>query len=314
MAFEAIGCRFESCRVRQSNWLPSISTGVAAALGGLLLVGCTLGPGMNPSLPLTESEAHQDLERLRRQPCELARPLVVVGGFLDPNLGSSWLARRFRQLTGDRSVLAVDLFRCVTFDDCRRRIVQAVDGAFPSEDSTWTTEVDVIGISLGGLAARYAALPPSSLAGDDGERALRVARLFTLGSPHQGARFADLPAPHPLARAMRRGSPFLGALEKAEQAAGRAFEIFPYAQWGDSVVGVENAAPAGSTCWWTPPTFCPFPHVAVVLDPRIQADIARRLRGEPPHALEPRVEPPPRRGVWLAGVPFSLTASGAAGK
>lgn len=301
VAFEAIGWGFESLRVRQNRpILPHqdrvfFLRALPALIGWGLLAGCACGPDRGPVLPLTEEAARRDLERMRSEPVRLERPVVVIGGYLDPDLGSGWLAREIRRLTGDSRVVSVNLFPSTSFDDCRRRIVHAVDAAFPGQDPGWTTEVDAIGVSMGGLAARYAALPPSahSCGSPGGDRmALKVKRLYTISSPHQGARLADLPTLHPLQLAMRRGSRFYADLERFEREAGAGYPIVPYVQWGDSVVGIENAAPKGQACLWTSRGVCPLPHIAAVLDPRIQADIARRLRGEAPHAME-RLEPRP---------------------
>jgi pimeloyl-ACP methyl ester carboxylesterase len=179
----------------------------------------------------------------------------------------------------------VSFFTCPDLAACRDRLLRAVEQAFPGEDLTWTTEVDVVAQSMGGLVARYAALPPP-----DGQgRRLRIARLFTISTPHRGARLACLPTLHPLHRSMRPDSPIVAALQAALPQA--RYELYPYVGYHDLIVGREHAAPQGQTAWWVdtgPPGLA---HLGAMLDPRIQADIARRLRGEPPFTRTRSVPP-----------------------
>jgi hypothetical protein len=134
---------------------------------------------------------------------------------------------------------------------------------------------------MGGIVSRHAARPR-----EDGRR-LRVRRLFTIASPHRGARMATLPTLDRRQIDMRPGSPFLaeldGALEQAD------YELVTYARLGDAVVGAANSAPHGRDPWWVD---CPplgFAHLGAGHDHRILADIARRLRGEEPLVREPPV-------------------------
>jgi len=62
------------------------------------------------------------------QPRELARPVVVVGGYLDP-LGPYWVSSRFKAYTGDQCFLPVTFFFCSSFDACRTKLIEAVDAA-----------------------------------------------------------------------------------------------------------------------------------------------------------------------------------------
>jgi pimeloyl-ACP methyl ester carboxylesterase len=148
-----------------------------------------------------------------------------------------------------------------------------------------TAEVDVVGVSLGGLVARYAAAPR-----EDGPR-LRVANLYSISSPHRGARMASVPSWEPRVKDMRTGSDFLSKLD----ACGCGAQIVPYVRLDDSIVGVENSAPTGMTPWWvaTPPMQAS--HLLAHTDPRILADIARRLRGEEPFTHEPAAPLPDAR-------------------
>jgi hypothetical protein len=250
--------------------------------------GCSLASPRNPSFPLERAAAQSALLAMESAPRELERPVVVLGGYFDPGLGALWVAREFRRLTGDCRIIPVSFTFDLGFDRCRERVIEKVDRIFPSADPVWTAEVDVIGVSMGGLVARHAAAPPANPAA--GARRLRICRLFTISSPHRGARMASIPCFLPMHRDMRPGSEFLARLESAEQP--RDYEIHAYVRLGDRIVGPEHAAPSGEALRWVSnPPFAPA-HIGAVIDSRILADIARRLRGEEPYAREPRAPLP----------------------
>ena len=257
-----------------------------APLALLPLLSFACASPTNPSFPVSTDEAKEALWGMADDPKPLARPLVIVGGYLGPGLLLVPLRCEIRSMTDDDRIKTVTLATCCDFDDCRRRIIASTDRAFPTDDPNSTTEVDVIAVSMGGLAARYAAAPVPP--GGDGEprRRLRIARLFTISSPHRGANLADLPTFHRLACQMRRGSDFLADLRDAEAEA-PAYPIYPYVRLGDFVVGQRNAAPFGRAAWWVPTPFLQEPHLLAPDDPRIIADIARRLRGEEPFTRDP---------------------------
>ena len=243
----------------------------------LILIGCTAQPA-NPSFPIAVEEGHSDLQRMTADPKPLVRPLVVIGGFLDPGVGAWALENEFSAITTDHRIIGISLAECMSFDDCRRKIVNEVDHAWPAKDQSATVEVDVVGYSMGGVAARYAALPLK------GKR-LKISRLFTISSPHRGAEDAiRLPLLHPLQESLRPGSAFYAKLE----ATPRDYAIYPYVRLGDHVVGTQYSAPRGQCPWWVPDDWGDGPpHSGAFLDPRILSDIARRLRGEPPSSKFP---------------------------
>jgi len=205
-------------------------------------------------------------------------------------------------------VISVSFFFCGSFDGCRKRVIDAVEKAFPSDDPEWTTEVDVVAVSMGGLVARYAAAPPrapkatttNAASQPTTDRAparrLRIARLFTISSPHRGAALAFLPTFNQLQIDMRAGSKFLQRLDafdelvepgSAQTRPSDSYELIPYVRLDDMIVGERNAAPAGWTPWWVPAEPFQDSHIFAMADPRIVADIARRLRGEPPLTTDP---------------------------
>ena len=263
-------------------------------------LGCA-APPTNPSFPVSVVDAQRALGEMRTAPKPLVRPLVVLGGMNDPGFTSGMLRGRFRKLTGDDRVIGVAFVFCGDFDDCRRRVIEAVDRAFPSDDPDFTTEVDVLAASMGGLVARYAAAPRAedtgadAGAGEAGGRRLRIARLFTISSPHRGAAWAMLPTFSRLHLDMRPNSAFLRDLSSAESASG-AYEIYPYVRLGDQVVGVANTAPHGQVAWWVPGQMFQDAHMMAAADARILADVARRLRGEEPLTSYPPQPPPGAAG------------------
>ena len=245
---------------------------------------------INPSFPVTLAEARRALKRMRAAPRPLERPLLVLGGYLELGLSQAFLKWRLHRLTGDDRIVGVSFTLCSTFDECRRKTIAAVEREFPVPDPLRTTEVDIVGVSMGGIVARHAALAQENSEG----RRLRVARLFTISSPHLGADRARLPAVNQLQRDMRPDSAFLRRLNRPENAPD--FPVFPYVRLGDHTVGLANAAPTGMAAWWVPDVPFQPPHSGAAVDARIIADIARRLRGEEPFTTIPPAPVPSESG------------------
>lgn len=249
--------------------------------------GCaTYGPD-NPSFDLTVREAWHALDDMADLPRPAARPVVLLAGWLDPGHAVNRLEQMLSEAVGEGSFISVHFAGTGDFDRCRERIIAAVDAAYPSDDPVWTTEVDVVAISMGGLVARYAAADP--LHGQPVRR-LRIARLFTISTPHQGADLAVLPATGRLQMDMRADSAFLQRLAESYEDA--SYTIYPYVRLGDRIVGPPNTAPGDEPPLWLPNRRLEFAHLAAYRDPRILADIARRLRHEPAFANNPRAPLP----------------------
>jgi hypothetical protein len=240
----------------------------------------------NPSFPLTPRDATAALGAMHEHPTPMRRPLLIVGGYGDPGFATTALRRSLSACLRDGVVISVDLWSAGSFEDARALLVEAVDSACPTDDPFRTTEVDVVCHSAGGLAALYAADPTA------GERTLRVARIFAIGTPFRGAAIADLPTLSPLVVDMRRRSPFLERLTDPERP--WVCTVVPYTRSDDAFVGAANTAPPGQTPWWVPPEFVDSGHLNAFDDPRIVADIARRLRGEEPFTREPAAALPAR--------------------
>ena len=127
---------------------------------------------------------------------------------------------------------------------------------------------------------------------DDGQPRLRINRLFTISTPHRGAKLAAAPTLNSAQIDMRIGSPFLQSLENVDKPYAR--KLYAYVRLGDEVVGEQYAAPAGHELFWLPNLPLQPSHILAPSDPRILADIFRRLRNEPPYARSP-AEPLPNR-------------------
>lgn len=249
-----------------------------------LLAGCAWNGPTNPSLSLSPDDAQAELKQMREAPRPLERPVIVIGGWGDVlGLPPSRLAKALRRATGDDRIHAIGMGWIMSFDDCRERVIRHVEEWYPSDDPEWTAEVDVVAFSMGGLVARDAARP----ADDGGEvrKRLRIARLFDISVPIRGAAWADVPPIGRLSHDMRSDSDFLKALAAAQRDA--TYETYHYVRLGDKVVGAANAAPPGQTAWWVSNRFPQQAHGHAYKDPRIIADIARRLRGEPAFATSP---------------------------
>jgi hypothetical protein len=256
---------------------------VAAVIAPTLLAACTVPS--NPAFPLTTAQAANALREMRRTPRAAVRPIVVVGGFGDPGIGSSNIKSVLEPCLLDAQFLRVDPWMASSFPQARKDLVDAVQAAFPSADPRFTTEVDVVCNSMGGLVALYA-IDPSQCSADAGMRTLRAAQVFTIASPLRGAAAAELPTLSPLVTDMRPGSQFLVTLGDSIRHA--RCEVIPYTISDDAFVGAVNTAPPGVDPWWVPAEFLHSGHMTAHNDKRILADIARRLRQETPYTREPR--------------------------
>ena len=229
----------------------------------------------NPDFDLTADEALEDWKRVEGHPIRLERPVVVLAGWREmwPTPVSD-LAGPIERLTGG-DVLAVDYPFAGDLRKLTGKVVDAVEARWPSGDADETVEVDVVGLSMGGLVARLAAI------GGGGAKRLNIKRLFTIATPHRGANMARLGFVDKATRDMRPGSALLGELDEALPSA--AYELLCYARLNDVLVGATNTAPPGRHPFWVSGSVM-FSHVGSRKDPRIIADIVRRLRGEAPFA------------------------------
>ncbi|HSQ01587.1 MAG TPA: hypothetical protein VL049_30555 [Candidatus Dormibacteraeota bacterium] len=260
------------------------------------LAGCSADRPLNPSFPLTLEAARAAVRQMEAQPRAPARPVVVIGGIFDSQARVGRLAARLRALTADDAVIvAVGVQSTPSFEAALRDLHAALRRDLPAQPGAAPPEVDVVGVSMGGLVARYAAMDPELRTrfrpdpqATGPAPALRIRRLFTLATPHRGAIAARLPLPQPRVRDMRAGSCFLRALDAdlARQKA-RSMALYPYVRLGDAVVGAASTSPPGQHPIWVANQPFQFAHGSIDADERILADIARRLRDEQPFSSLP---------------------------
>lgn len=260
---------------------------IALLLMPLLAAACTTAP--NPSFPITTQQGYRALEQMAAAPKPAPRPVVFVGGFADPGFVIAGLRKRLAPLLADTPTLDCAPGGASSFAAARKELVDAVQRAWPSADPSATVEVDAVCLSMGGLVAIHAADAQAN-SPDAGMRRLRVVRIFTLASPLRGAKLANSFAFTAVVKDMRPGSPFLARIDAV--CASRLFELEPYTRTDDGIVGAANTAPPGTLPWWVPGEFGQSDHLTVQEDPRLLADIARRLRGEQPFTTAPRAPLP----------------------
>jgi pimeloyl-ACP methyl ester carboxylesterase len=151
-------------------------------------------------------------------PSQAPPPVVLLHGFID-NRSVFVLLRRSLAQHGRHRVESLN-YSPLT---CDIRIAAELLGRHIEEICTRTgsSQVDVVGHSLGGLIARYYV---QCLGGD-----ARVRTLVTLGTPHSGTRVVPLANAHPIVRQMRPGSEVLEELSRPAPGCRTHFVCF----WSD---------------------------------------------------------------------------------
>lgn len=254
---------------------------VLLTIVSVLISGCHAYQGpVNPSFPVTEAEAMKDERRMRADLKPLDRPVVVIGAYRSPDpVIDAMTITLSRMTSGERG----DFVRVPTWfegdiEDLAALTIEKIERAHPSGSEAETIEVDVVGQSMGGLVARYAA---DRIEG----RRLKIRRLITLATPHRGAVMAERAAlvEDRAIVDMYRRSLFLTKLEEAYSG---DYEIIPYARLKDGVVHAIDAAPPGRWPIWVSGPRFGGSHFTIEEDRRILCDVARRLRGEEPRGLE----------------------------
>jgi len=262
-------------------------------LVAVLLTGCASSAKVNPSLSVTRDQAKIDIERMHDDPVALTRPVVVITGWADPGFLESDI-KQWLDPAIDGQVIYVNIAWTRDMSACLARVEQAMRKA-----ELWTgegkdqfvTEVDVVAFSLGGLVARYAAVPSETRDEKDQDvAALPVSRLITISSPHQGAVRAPFAALDPLVRDMVAGSDRLKQLDEALSTA--SYELICYTRLGDTVVGTSRTFPEGRGVYWVDRHGWETAHNGAASDPRIVSDVLRRLRGEETWSTHPPADLP----------------------
>lgn len=241
-----------------------------------LPAGCAMPPRpSNPSFAVTKPAATEDIARMQAAPTALERPVVVLAGISDPAVSSAAILAAVRPAVSG-PLIEVHFFDEHTFEGARQKLLRTVSESLGASLDA-LPEVDVVAFSMGGLVARDAAIP------DAAGRRLRIKRLFTICTPHLGARMAAFPLGTPQSEDMKITSDFMIGLSRAR----REYELVCYARLDDITVGEEFAAPEGVPLWWVGTPNGEWSHMHAFEDPRILADLARRLRGETPLTTAP---------------------------
>jgi hypothetical protein len=267
---------------------PVLRAGSVGLLSVCGLTGCVRIGENNPDVRLSIADAKTEVSRLNSEHVKLARPVVVLGGYHAPG-HVPWLAARSlcKATTGDEADFLSVAYPFVTrIETATEQVLREVQARWPSDNPDETIEVDVVGISMGGLVARWAALPPDQrihpLHGPNehaNPRRLKIAHLYTLATPHSGARLAEVIRPDDAAADMSPGSDFLTYLNGTADCCG--YPIVCYSQQRDYIVGAKRAALPGTQPIWTNGPWA-WGHFLTPHNPWFIADIARRLRGEDP--------------------------------
>jgi pimeloyl-ACP methyl ester carboxylesterase len=214
-----------------------------------------------------------------RSPAPPPRPLIILSGYHSPIIPALTLASLLRTFgAASRSnTLAISYLGSRRVETAAERAMAAITRR------GWNHEpVDVVGISMGGIVARL-------LAADHG---LKVQRLFTLASPHQGAIITRWIKPDPAAYELAPGSPLLTRLDTCLPAS--IPELTCYALLRDWLVGAQQTAPAGHTSLWLDVDRIiarPISHFSITSDRRIVGDLALRLMNQTPWS-SPGMPPP----------------------
>ncbi len=191
-------------------------------------------------------------------------PVVLVHGYLCNHRIWDTTAAQLR--AQGHAVFAVDLEPVFTsIDDYAPILESAVTSALLNSGQT---QVALVGHSMGGLAIRAWMRKH----GTD-----RVARVLTLGTPHQGTKLAK-GSGTPNGLQMLWGSPWLATLAQGEDDAVRSLlriAITPqdnivYPQWPQTLPGI------------TPTVFPGIGHLQMCLDPDVNAWVLRELADLPP--------------------------------
>ncbi|MFD5253558.1 esterase/lipase family protein [Streptomyces bobili] len=171
--------------------------------------------GGPPALPAGGTEGDGDPARL---PTQAPPPVVLLHGFID-NRSVFVLLRRSLGQHGRHRVESLN-YSPLT---CDIRIAAELLGRHIEEicQRTGSSQVDVVGHSLGGLIARYYV---QRLGGDT-----RVRTLVMLGTPHSGTQVAPLANAHPIVRQMRPGSEVIEELSRPAPGCRTRFVSF----WSD---------------------------------------------------------------------------------
>ena len=148
----------------------------------LALGGCTYTTGPSKEYPLQSDQIKASVERMEADPKGVDRPVVVIDGWTMIG-GGPTIRKQMIRLTGGTEEEIINysyLLILSTMESNASKIIDMVEERWPSDDPEWTTEVDVIGYSMGGVIGRVAAMPPKNEKKQ--RKRLKVKSLYTIGA------------------------------------------------------------------------------------------------------------------------------------
>ena len=199
----------------------------------------------------------------------LDRPVLVLSGYRAPGVMGGNMARRLASLLG----APIDDFRMISYPHMGDldRVALAVDRVVRREFEPGQ-EFDVIGISMGGLIARM--LAADEYTRERSLQRLRLKNLFTMATPHRGAKIAAHIHVDKAATEMQIGSPRLAWLNGLP----RDYAVHCYAILNDITVGAGQTAVEGDSPMWVRGTPL-FSHSLITEHPLVVLDVAARIAG-----------------------------------
>lgn len=267
----------------------------------------TTAHAANAAYPHSQAQINARYAALCKAPTPpslLTRPIVLLGGYHAPALQITSLRSRLMRLIGlPKSSFVIASFFAGTemdriIDSAAEQVERGIaewrerheqkqkhehehEHEHAKATSGWSFDgsalrgVDVVGISMGGLVARALAVAPFGT--QQRRLVIHPRRIFTLGTPHRGARRASAISPDDAARSMRTGSAFLQHLDAALPTA--PYELICLAKLRDRIVGATNTAPTGHGVIWSPGNLL-FSHMCLSQDRRLLVELAAKLRGD----------------------------------
>jgi pimeloyl-ACP methyl ester carboxylesterase len=261
--------------MKPHHWNRSLGSRLTIAAGkfvvdfGELLLTPFVLRETNPAMQGLRMLAVQDLARMRREPVALKRPVLLLNGYHAWAGVIASLRASLIKLTSHnpRDFLDISYVFKSDLPTIRKFAIDEISQHFDINETTF----DLVGVSMGGLVSRYACTQTPN-----DPRIINAHRIFTIATPHLGAKLARVIRPDLAAHDMLPGSDFLKQLNT---------NIHPrlhcYAQTNDSIVGARNTAPPAMHPIWSAGTWT-MSHFTTIRNPIILADIARNLRGEEP--------------------------------
>ncbi|NDD31301.1 MAG: alpha/beta fold hydrolase, partial [Proteobacteria bacterium] len=219
--------------------------------------------------PPTLDEARHALTAWAQAPTPLPRPVIIHPGFMMPAFALDGFRRTIAACATDTQgrVISQACHPVLPIRVQGDRLAARAEPLYALGDG----KVDVIAHSMGGIVTREAArhLRP---------RGLRVARLFCLASPHQGAGFLAPYTPHHQARDLSLRSSYLDELNADPSS--HDFEIHTFRLHRDRLISAESAHAVGDRHYdWPPLTRWFSTHAQAQWDIRLRAAVIGLLLG-----------------------------------